>query len=119
MVALTSAELTYMRECTEDLMPDTCNILTVTQTSDGQGGWTETWGTATTGQKCRFDNVMASERLGGGAVQPFHSYWVSLPYNTAITTEQRIEKGSDTFAVTSVDDDKSWNAVTRVWAELI
>ena len=118
-MGITASELSWMRDEIDDLLPDTCNILTLTMTKDGQGGWAEAWGTTTANQPCRFDNVTASERLGGGAIQPFHAYWVSFPHDTTITAEQRIEKGSDTFAVTSVDDVKSWNAVVRVWAELI
>ena len=48
---LSNAELTDMRDTIQDyLLPDTCNILSIARSSDGSGGFTEAWGTATAGR---------------------------------------------------------------------
>ena len=46
MTMLTNAELAQIRGDIAGMLPDTCNLLTLTRTSDGQGGWSEAWGTA-------------------------------------------------------------------------
>jgi head-tail adaptor len=110
---LTSAEITYMRAQLEDLMPDTCNILSVTHTSDGQGGVTDTWGTATAGVACRLDYMQGVETVFGGAMQPYTGWKLTLPYDTSLTTAQRVEHGGNTYNVIEVDTDKSWPIVLR------
>lgn len=117
MLELTSAELTAMRTAVEDLLPDTCNILESTLTADGQGGNTEAWGTLSGGTAvdCRLDSKTAAEGVAGGELQPYHAYILTLPNGTTITTDNRVEVGSNTFNVTSVDKEKSWSACVRAW----
>lgn len=119
MTALSNSDLTYMREAIENLLPGTCNILEITQTSDGQGGFTESWGTATATVSCRLDALRGEEILQGGAVQPQHRYVLTLAQDETIAATNRVEIGSDTFSVISVDDDKSWAASRRVYLERI
>lgn len=112
-MSLSTNELSWMRDSLEELMPDVCNILTLTRTSDSQGGWSESWGTATANVKCRLDQRYGREQTAGGEIQPF-SYWqLTLPHGTTITTEQRVEISSNTFNVQSVDTGKSWSACVR------
>jgi SPP1 family predicted phage head-tail adaptor len=117
MTALTAAMLTQMRTDIEDLMPDTCNILAGTVTSDGQGGYTETWGTATAGASCRIDKRTGREALSGGAVQTFGTWVLTLPHDTTITAEHRVEHDDATYSVVHVDIDKSWKASVRAELE--
>lgn len=115
-----STELTQIRNDMEaSLMADTCNILEVTQTSDGQGGYTETWGTATGGTavKCHINSVRAYEEVAGGALQPFHTYILTLPHGTSIVEANRVEVGSTTYNVTSIDSGKTWSACVRAYLE--
>ena len=114
---LTAAELTSMRADVATLMPDTCNIMSLSSVADGYGGQTETWGTATAGVACRVDPYRGSEALAGGAIQPFNTYVLTVPYTTTITTAQRVQHGSETYNNTSVDQDKSWPITTRVYLE--
>lgn len=117
MTGITNAELTDIRSAIEDLLPGTCNILSATRTSDSQGGYTETWGTATADLSCRIDNVSKSEQLFGGVIQPFTGFVLSLPWDTTITTAHRVEIGSTYYNVRGVDNGKSWNAVVRALIE--
>jgi head-tail adaptor len=112
-------ELTSMRSAFEGLMPDTANILTLTTTSDGQGGFTQTWGTAGTAVRCRIDSVRGREGQAGGAIYPFHQMVMTLPYNSVVSTEGRIEHNSTTYNVVAVDSDKSWKITTRVVLEAV
>ena len=117
MSMLSTSHLNYMRDVLEQLMPDTCNILSVTRTSDGQGGMIDTWGTASASVICRLDPLPGKEIPVGGAVQPFKAYTLTLPYDTVIVEANRIELGTETFAVKSVDKQKSWAATRRALLE--
>ena len=111
-------ELSGMREAINQLLPDTCDILSVTRSADGEGGWTETWGTAST-VSCRLDMVQGREALAGGAVQPFTAYMLSLPYDAVISAANRVQHSSVTYNVVSVNTGQSWKAVTRVSLERV
>jgi SPP1 family predicted phage head-tail adaptor len=115
---LTSAELAYMRDSTELLMPDTCNILTLSIVSNDEGGQIETWSTTGTSE-CRLDMKSGSEPVLGGAVQEFTGYVLSIPYDTVINDENRVEIDSVIYAVTSINDGQSWRAVKRVTLEVV
>lgn len=116
---LTSSELTYMRDAIEQLLPDTCTIQSVTTTPDGFGGVTETLTTTASNVACRLDMTSGREPAIGGAVQQFTSYMLSLPYNTTIAATDRVVINSVSYAVTSINEGISWQAVKRVTLEVI
>ncbi len=117
---LTTAEITQMRADLQDVaLPDTCIILTGTAVSDGQGGETRTWGTTTTGVKCRVDHLTGMEAVFGGALKPFAGYNLTVPYNTALTQANRVEHGGVTYNVSEVDTDKSWALFKRAKLEKV
>jgi hypothetical protein len=105
----------------ETALPDTCSILAVTRTADGQGGFTEAWGTATGGTAvpCRLDSK------GGGrspvaAAQRDYSGWVlTVAHDVALTTDHRVEHGGETYNVLSVNDDGSWPLCLRASLERV
>jgi hypothetical protein len=105
--------LTAMRTAINRLLPDTCNLLTVTRSVDAGGGFVESWGTASANVACRLDKMSGSEQLAGGALLPFTGWMLSLPYDTTITEAYRVEHGGYTYAVESVNNDSSWQAVKR------
>jgi head-tail adaptor len=117
-MSLTAKELAAMRSVIADLLPETCSVLTLTKTSDGQGGFTETWGTAST-TTCRVDWKSGIETIQGGAIQPYRRCMITLPYDTTVTEGSRLAVGSDTYAVTGVDNGKSWDACLRVEVDKI
>lgn len=119
MVGLSLSDLTEMRRLILDLLPDTCDILSMTKVSDGQGGQTTTWAAASSGVACRLDMQQGREMVAGGALQPFTSFVLSLPYDTAIATTNRVTHNDVTYAVTSVNNNQSWIAVKRVMLELV
>ena len=101
-------ELTRLRENIQAYsMPDLCNILSVTRTSDGQGGGVDAWGTASLDVPCALVAKTGREKYAGGGVHDFHTYRLYLPYATEITEANRVELNSVTYSVASVDANKS------------
>ena len=120
MPTLSNSEISAMRSTIEtEALPDTCNILSVTQTSDGQGGFTESWGTATTGVACRLDNTSSRELLSGEQIEHFTGWMLTLPHDTSIAAGNRVEIGSDQYNVVGFDDGKSWPLDLRVLLEQV
>jgi head-tail adaptor len=114
-----------MRSSINQLMPDSCNILAGTLTSDGMGGNTEAWGTLTAGVACRVDYRSSNigtggrEQITGGALLPYQMAVITLPYDTTVTPAHRIEVDSNVFSIQSVNTGQSWKAVTRCTCELV
>lgn len=118
-MGLTSAELSMMRDTIELLLPDACNIVSITNVPDGEGGFTQTRGTSGTAIACRLDVVQGREQATGGAIQPYISYILSLPYDTTVAEENIIEHSGIDYHVKSVNQNQSWIAVRRVELEVV
>lgn len=118
-IGLTARELIQMQADIYDLLPDTCDILSVAYTSDSEGGFAEAWGTATAGVHCRIDYRSGTERMTGGAIQPYNKAVISLPYNTTISATNRIKSGAYTWSILSLNDGQSWQAVKRAELERV
>ena len=119
---LSNAELTYMRDSIELLLPDTCNILSNTPTADGFGGVTDSWGTASASVPCRLDIVKSNgynESLQGGKIVSFQETVLSLPYDTTIALDYRVSHGGKIYNVTAVNTGQSWVTVKRATLELV
>ena len=119
---LSSAELAHMRDAIGDLLPDTCNILSVSGTADGFGGVTSTWGTASSNVSCRLDIITRREtgqNIDGASMREYQETVLSLPYNTSVSNNNRIEHGGFTYNVTATNTDQSWIAVKRVSLERV
>lgn len=118
-MTLTDAELTVMRETITQLLPQTCDILAGTLTPDGQGGNTVTWGTASASVACRLDVTSGQELVLGGGLQPYTKSMLSLPYDTDITADNRVQIGDNVYAVKTVNTDQAWIAVRRCELEAL
>lgn len=118
---LSSDELSSIRADIALMLPDTCNLLSASQSPDSYGGVTETWGTVTGGTAvpCRLDYKSGTRMLTGGAIQSYTGWMLTLPYSTTITTGYRVQHGGYTYTVKVVEDDKSWKASTRAQVERI
>lgn len=115
---LPAAELAQIRSDLETTLPDSCNILSLTRSSDSQGGWTETWGTASLSVSCRVDFIGGKEAISSGALRPFNQAIITLPQNTTITAQNRLEHSGNTYTVQAVNLG-SWLGVKRASVELI
>ena len=110
---LTDDDLNIMRDAIGGLLPALCDILTVTHTSDGQGGAVDTWGTAVAGVSCRLDWRRGDEQVFGNRLFPYTGWILSIPFDTTISETQRVQLGGIVYNVSMVDNNKSWNAVLR------
>lgn len=120
-ITLTAAELSEIRSAINELMPDTCTLLSPSATADGYGGNTITWGTASANVPCRLDSMqranLNNEQLSAGAVNYFHTYVLTLPATTTITEQYRVLMDGQYYQVKAVDFDKSWIASVRAYVE--
>lgn len=118
---LNSADLARLQNDIEAYtLPDTCNILSLSRTSDNQGGWTESWGTATASVKCRLDglaNTVARDSVQGSSLRDYSRWIITLPHDATLQADWRIEHSSGTYAVITLMDNGSWNAHTRATLE--
>ena len=121
-------DLRELRRLRHDLeaatLPDVGNILSLTRTSDGRGGWTETWGTVTANVKCRLELVQRNlgigvENVANASIRPYSSWILTLPHGTTFTTANRFEYGGETYNVTEVNANSSWLADVRATLEKI
>jgi hypothetical protein len=118
MTGINAAELASMRADIESLLPDTCNVITVTYTPDGYGGVIPTLGTTSADLACRMDHKTGRETLTGGAIQDYQGNVLTIPYNTTISTANRVEYGGAVYSVIAVSEG-SWLACKRVTVEKI
>lgn len=115
---LTNADLVYMRKSVEQLFPDTCYILTVSESPNGMGGRTVTLGTAGT-SICRLDMVdnRNAETMQGAGMRSSQETILSMPYDASVTTVNKILHEGITYNVQSVNIGASWKAETRCTLE--
>ena len=118
-IGLTARELAQMQADIYDLLPDTCDILSVAYTSESEGGFAEAWGTATAGVKCRIDYRSGRETMTGGAIQPYSKAVLSVPYNTTISLTNRVKSGDYVWSILSINEGQSWQAVKRAELERV
>ena len=113
-----TGELTAMQAEIAKLLPDTCSILTITHTSNGAGGWTDTFGTVT-GIACRLDMLQGNEAIAAGAVQPFSRWMLTISSSGTILPANQVVHGGITYNVISVNSDASWLACKRAVLEAV
>lgn len=118
MTFFNDADLTWMREEVENTLPDTCNILSVTRVSNGQGGFTQSWGTAVASVACRVDAMKQADAVTvvGESGRVYNRFVVTVPHDTVITSDNRIEANGYTLAIETVDPVKSEAACLRAYA---
>lgn len=124
MTGPTAAELSAMRSIiTNNSLPDVCDILSLTRVSDGQGGYTETWGTATASVACRLDpergQYIGTETTVASRLEPYSTWMLSVPHDTTLTVANRVQVGSATYNVIGVDGGRSWALVKRATLEKV
>ena len=115
MRALSTGELTRMRDVAEDMLPSTCTRSRVTYTTNGAGGYTDTSSDVT--YSCRvapgapYNYPMepkVAEKLENTSV-----WTIILPHDADVIVEDTIEVSSETYQVLGVHDNKTWQAALR------
>lgn len=103
---LSDNDLSFMRESINELLPDTCYILLKTEMVDASGGYTATWGTASS-VDCRTDFTNGTMQTAGGGLQPFSQLTISVPHDTVVTTDNRVKWNNGIYSISSVNTN-SW-----------
>lgn len=93
-----------MQDSMEELLPDTCSILSYTNVSDGHGGQTATEGTVST-PKCRVDFQNGIIQLAGGALQPYSRMLLTLPHDTTISPTNKVLWNGARYSISSVSSE--------------
>lgn len=110
--ALSANDLRYMRAAGTLLLPDTCTLQEVTETADDYGGITRTWTAYATNVRCRLDQVR-----GGPIVAA--NWMVTLPWDQAITLDNRIVTDDLNLEPVELNTGRSWKVATRVWCRQV
>ncbi len=114
---LTAEELTSMREIETSTMSSTAVIRRNSPTSDGMGGYSDSWSIAgTTVCDVWAINTNRSNRentTAGGQIITHAQWFITVPYNTDVTAKDRLEIDSRTFELTFVPASHSWNTALR------
>lgn len=116
---LTDDEMDKIRADVEaNSMPGTCNLLSRTNTRDSEGGFKETWGTATADVPCLVENLSNArmfqhEALVGFSLRAVSDWILTIPFDVEITEDMRVEHNNNVYNVTSVDDDPDWRINRR------
>lgn len=109
-----TAMMASMREAIKELLPDTCDIYSVTEEPDGMGGTLESLSQTGSHIPFRLDVLSGTVAVAGGGAQPYTSYKGSLPWDTEVEVFDRIVHLGSTYKVTGTNEAQSWQAVCRV-----
>ncbi len=100
---MTSTDLAKIRAEQNKLLPDTVYIQRLARTSDGAGGWTEAWQTiATTKGRIAPSQKQAGETLQGGAMTAYGEYIVTLPHDTELQQDDRLQISGTQYEVKAI-----------------
>jgi hypothetical protein len=113
---LTDEELQAMRDEAETVLTDTCTIQDKSYAADGGGGNTVTWSDAATSVKCRLAPLTKGMPAVRGDRIDYKTDWIiHVPYDQAISAEQRVVLNSDNFEVMSVEDDHHFRVLRTAY----
>ena len=113
---LTAAELADMRTVQDQAMAGTCVITRKTLTSDGMGGFTETWAAAgTVVGRVWPATESGAESLMADRITESDAWVITVPYATDVTAKDRITADGRTFEVVSAIA-HTWETARRVVA---
>lgn len=100
---MTSSDLEKIRAEQNKLMPDTVYVQCLTRTSDNAGGFTEVWQTtATVKGRIVCSERQAGETVKGGEVKTYGEYIVTLPYNTNLRQDDRLQINGVQYEVIAI-----------------
>lgn len=97
------SDLTKMQAEQEKQMPETVYVQRLTRVSDGAGGWSEVWNTvATTKGRIGLANWQPNEAEIAGRVQNRQKYVVTLPADTELTEQDRLQINGRQFEIIGI-----------------
>lgn len=91
-----------MRTQQEAALPDTVYIQRLTRTSDGAGGWSAAWQTVATAKGRIAPNPRQGEMVQGGAITAYGEYTVTLPYDTELRQDDRLQISEAQYEIKAI-----------------
>ena len=108
---LQNNDLIYVRGEAQVSLPDTVSIQRRTLTSDGQGGFAESWSISYPNISARLGKSGNSETINGSRQEAVVTLTVTLPYSQSVEESDRIIHSTGTFEVTGINDSQTWGTV--------
>jgi len=114
-MSLTATELSDIRDVIESLLPDTCTIQALTRTSDGMGGWTDSYANTYTGIACRVWRQEGGELVVGDQGAEVTRWVLTVAWDQPVTATMRVVHAGHTYQVNDVNDTGSERGERRAW----
>lgn len=117
---LSAFELSNMRTDSLGAMPDTCDIVMATETSDGMGGMSRTWSDRAALVACRMSPTgltSETERDAGARLTGQQRWTLTLPHDQAIELSDRVRYPAttgDLYEVEDFNNERTWELTRRV-----
>lgn len=110
MSVFSAADLARMRAVSNTILDQTCLIERGTVTNDGQGGWSEAWGTITASCACRLGVQGGPGDIREGASRREFSDVLVLrvAFDQDLAQADRVTINSDVYQVEEVLDEHQW-----------
>lgn len=113
-----AADLTSMQATLTASLPDTATVYRLTRTSDGAGGYTETWTAVGSALACRISPAGTGYENAVGTKLAAVAPWViTLPASSDVTARDQVRTATRTFQVLAVLAVRSWEISRRVICE--
>jgi head-tail adaptor len=112
---LSAHDIELMRHTIADNLGDLATVQTRTDTVDGFGGVTSTWANTYTNVPCRIAPQVKSTETAGNKYQVVTGWVLTVRHDQAIAPGNRVVKGSDTYQVLSVEDDRTDRVCRRAY----
>jgi len=113
-----SGDLDKIREEQKKFMSETVYIQRLTRTSDGAGGWTEAWQTVATTKGRLTPGRSADEVERGGMVAAYGEFVVTLPHDTELRQDDRLQVNSTQYEVKAISDRSEKTALRVIVVKL-
>ncbi len=114
---LSANELADIRSATELLLPQSVIISALTEVSEGQGGFTQSWAASGT-VDCRLVAKQGGERMLAGQIAATGSYMLTVPHDSTIAVDNRATVDGIAYRVLFIDAVKTWRAAIRCDCDL-
>ncbi len=112
-----TSDLDKIKAEQEKLMPETVYVQRLTRTSDGAGGWSESWQTIAT-TKGRIAAKSGDENELGGKTTAITTYLITLPSDTELTNTDRLQINGQQYQITTILDRSEKTALQVICEKL-
>lgn len=115
---LNDNDISWMQEAVGNLLPDSCIIKSVGTTSDGAGGWIESYTAVDGGTvNCRVDPADQEDVTIKGAERVKFSYNCYMPSMAPVTEDDVIEYQGELYEIVFIEKSVSWQTHTMAGIE--